>query len=194
MKIFLIFILYFYCLNADSIEDFKMSMLKSNDTYLYEKAIEINKIKENLQNTKKETIYCLISESVSLIYLKKIILEATDLQKKTGAKVSFVLQGIYSEKFLRNMGNIAQEIEEMDGYDGYKNNMSILISPSMFTKFNIKKVPVLMYAENTEGLKWSLDNISYIARGEISLNDFFTLISKKDKHYESFLNSNTFTY
>lgn len=178
-----------FSLNGEVLE-FKplLNLLKKTDKKSYNKALEIQKLTESSLRKNGDIIYCLISDSIDIKYFKNIIFEVTALRINTSTQVAFILQGIYTKDFIKKMEKLNLELEKYEYGDMFKENVNLFISPSLFTKYKIKKVPALMYGEYSGSIYPQNNKISYLVRGEVSLLQFFKLISTKESRFEAYSN------
>jgi hypothetical protein len=188
MKVILIYsMVLVLSLGAKEI-DFKpvITLLKSTDKKSYEKALEIQSIVKKASSISGDIVYCLISDSIELGYLKSVVLEVTALGAQTDTKLAFITQGIYSKKFLEKITKLHEELSSYDHSEEFKKNINLFISPSLYDEHNITKVPALMYAKYRGGIYPKKESIEYISRGETSPFDFFKLISTKESRFEKY--------
>lgn len=191
-KVLILFSLL-YAGNALNAEDAQqkalLNMLKKQEPHLYKKAVEIQKRYDEVVSQEGDVVYCLISESVSKEYMKNIVLEAGVLNAYKNTKLYFVLQGFFSQDMVVKYNELVKDIGEYEYADVFKANMELILSPKTFKKYKIKKVPALLYGTYKGAVSINESEINYIARGDISLYDFFKLISTKDASFEDYSNS-----
>lgn len=157
------------------------SILKKSDSYLYNKAIEVEEAIKKSNRISSKHIFCLVSESLNNAYLEAITKEAY-MAKKNGEYITtFVTQGIFSVEFLERLSEINKKIKDEDENGLYDFAPAITISPSLFEKYNITKVPSLMYSNRNKGLEAPFEDIQYIIRGTTTIDEFIQLISMKEK-------------
>jgi hypothetical protein len=182
-KIFLIFLISSLLYSGD----FRINLLKKNNPLAYKKALSIEKIKNNIKSQKGgDIVYCLVSASVSVEYMKKVIFEISSLTPNTGTKLVFVAQGFFSKGLLEKYNSLQKDLREYSYCKLFQSNSELIADPAIFKKFKIKKVPAILYGTFLKSSYSSDSNISYIARGDILPNRFFHLISTKDIGFEKY--------
>ncbi|WP_294961515.1 TrbC family F-type conjugative pilus assembly protein [Sulfurimonas sp.] len=188
-NIFIALLFICYTLSGEVLEvKTLLQMLKHSDKQSYAKALEIQELAKTSINSNGDIVYCLVSESIEIKYLKKIIFEMTALGVNTDTKVAFITQGVYSKKFIDKIAKLTEEFNEYESGEYFKANVNIFIAPSLFTEYKIMKVPALLYGKYKGSIYPQNKRILYIARGNISPLDFFKLISTKESRFETYSN------
>jgi len=148
---------------------------------------DFEKAKALIGDKKQESgyeIYVLISETVPTNYLKNLILEAYVLNSYNATKTVFVLQGVCSKEFTERWSKIYNSFNKYNEVSAIKSNINLLFDPSLFDKFKIKAVPVLMLSSYQNGESYPDDTkVKYILTGKNTLVYFLSKISKKDKNF-----------
>jgi hypothetical protein len=170
-------------------KNIQIELLKKTNPLAYKKAREIEAIqKQILQSKDGDIVYCLISGSVDVDYLKKVVFEISSLTPNTNTKLVFVAQGFFSDKLMTKYNLLQKELLEYDCKELFQSNTRLIADPALFKKYNVKKVPVLMYGIYKNSTYSSDSEIKYIARGDILPSRFFHLISTKDSSFEKYTN------
>lgn len=186
--IFVLNSLYASNINSKSYQIINNLLLKEIKVRNLELYNETKRIMKEAEINKKsgDVVYCLISDSVPFEYMKNIVLEGSALNISYETKIVFVLQGYYSKSFLEKVEKLYKSIDKYQYSEYFKKNINILIDPIIFKDYGITKVPVFMYGEYQNSFYPDSRKIKYITRGNISMGQFFNLISTKDKDFEKY--------
>lgn len=171
-----------------------LQLLKNQDQALFQRAIGVQNSINKLNSQSGDVIYCLVSGSVNKEYLKRVVLEAGILNANFNTKLLFVIQGLFSEEMIQNYNELSKEIGEYKYANVFHNNMELIVSPKLFKKLNVNKVPVLLYGTYNGAVAISNTDMKYVARGDITLGEFFKLISTKEPSFESYTNTISASY
>jgi type-F conjugative transfer system pilin assembly protein TrbC len=98
---------------------------------------DYNKIianKDGIQND--DNIYVFISFSMRDNLIKEYIAEARSLKEKDNINVVFVLRGFYKNSFKETGSKVAQLSDSK--------NVGVIVDPTLYQKYNIKQVPVIV--------------------------------------------------
>lgn len=185
-KIALIFLSLVFHLDANNTQ---VDLLKKTNPQAYKKVQEIEQLKKQiLSQNGGDIVYCLISGSVDVDYMKKVVFEISSLTPNTNTKLVFVAQGFFSDELMKKYNLLQKELLDYDYKELFQSNTKMIVDPSLFKKYHIRKVPVLMYGTYDKSTYSSDSKIKYIARGDLSPARFFHLISTKDSNFEKYTN------
>lgn len=153
-------------------------------------AHKLENIQQELALRKSEdAVYFFVSSSVPISSIEDFIKKASVLNYYYGTKSLIVFQGITDKKYEEKMQEL---LETLGGYEFsslFYNNFVRIIDPKIFKTLQITKAPALGFALHSGNSYPSKANMKYLIRGDVSLDDFFLLISKKEKRYEAYSNS-----
>ncbi len=193
MKYYIIFVILLVNLQAHDVNEKSKKIVQD----IYMKQLESIRpdVAKNIKQAIKEAseikkasnvIYCLISESTPIEYIKTILMQGTALKVEDGVDIVFVLRGFYSKKFMANLKQVSDDMSEYEYVDTFRKNITIVMSPKIFTDFKVNKAPALMFGRYTNGNYPESEYIQYVARGDIGLEIFFDLIIQKDYSFEQY--------
>lgn len=172
-----------------SAENIQVKLLKNTDPLAYKKVEEIENIKKQILSLKGgDIVYCLISGSVDVDYMKKVVFEVSSLTPNTNTKLVFVAQGFFSDELMKKYNLLQKDLSNYTYKELFQSNTKLIVDPSLFKKYHIKKVPALMYGTYSKSEYSSDSNIQYMAKGNITPARFFYLISTKDSSFEKYTN------
>lgn len=90
---------------------------------------------KNENNLENEQIYIFISFSMGDNMLKNYFIEANKLQNKMN--ITFVLRGFFQNSFQLTIKKIGALLEDIGP-------VSIIVDPTLFLKYDVKQVPVIV--------------------------------------------------
>jgi len=141
------------------------------------------------------TVLCiLVSNSIPEETLLHYIMNGSILNYYFGTKVIFVTQGFWKKAYIKKFIALRRSINQYQFKKVFDKNMENMIDPYIFTKLNIKHVPILLFGTYKNNDYYPSDvSFKYMAKGAVSITKFFRLIKHKDdkyaKYYQSLRNS-----
>lgn len=144
-----------------------------------------NLIKKIDNNTTKNTIFYMYSESMPFVSIKNLIPQISKFKKyNPNTQFFIVFNGFPKRDFFHKLRKEYQ--------DKYKNIFSIKVHPYIYKYFNLKMVPAYIFTRCDIGNKFRFkkcrSNEAILAKGDMSLVDFFNVLSDKDKRYLKYYN------
>lgn len=175
----------------DSLSKNKMRLLTKQLSVRYpDIASRLNDIQKELESKKSvDSVYFFVSSSVPISSIELFIKQASILNYYYGTKSLIVFQGLTDQEYEQKMIELRDTLSNYEFAELFFSNFTRIIDPKIFKTLNLTKVPALGFGVHNGNPYPSKANIKYLARGDISLDDFFSLIIQKDKQYEAYHNS-----
>jgi len=165
-------------------ESSKKSLLKYGNTV---SGADINKFvtTKDDYNTTKNTIFYMYSDSVPFAAIKNLIPQISKFKKHNpNTQFFIVLNGFPTKKFLLRL---RKEYKEK-----YKDIFSIKVHPFIYKYYGLKMVPAYIFCKCDLGDNFRFRkcrrNEAVMAKGDMSLVDFFNILSDKNKKYLKYYN------
>lgn len=151
------------------------NLLGHNQFKMYEDSL--NLLKQNKE--KKLTVFYLTSTSIAkgAKSFDRLIQKLNDSDKEVQGFI--VLRGFTDTKTMMDF--------LVNAYDsGVKGTLKI--HPLIFDTFNVQRVPAfaLSYCPSDDNFAFKECDNKFLTMGDITLTDFFRMVSSKDKKYESY--------
>ena len=127
---------------------------------------------------KEETFFYMFSKSVPLVSLTNLFPQMHRLKEiKPNAKIIVVLNGFPNLEFWKLLRTVHK--------DEHRDLFKVRIDPRIFKAYELKQVPAWIKTAcpvNFEFKKCDTET-SFLAKGDMSIVDFYDLLSKQDKQY-----------
>lgn len=144
-----------------------------------------NLIKENDNNSTKNTIFYMYSDSVPFVAIENLIPQINKFKKHNPSTQFFIVfNGFPKKEFMNRLRKKYK--------DEYKNIFSIKVHPYIYRYFDLKMVPAYIFNRCNLGdnfrFKKCKNDEAILAKGDMALVDFFNILSENDKKYLKYYN------
>lgn len=144
-----------------------------------------NLIKKEDNNSTKNTIFYMYSRNVPFVAIENLIPQVNKFKKyNPDTQFFIVFNGFPKKEFMQKLRKKYK--------DEYKNIFSIKVHPYIYSYFNLKMAPAYIFnrcnlGDNFRFKKCKSDE-AVLAKGDMSLIDFFNILSEHDKKYLKYYN------
>lgn len=144
-----------------------------------------NFINKDDNNSTKNTIFYMYSESMPFVTIKNLIPQINKFKKyNPDTQFFIVFNGFPKKEFMQQL--------RKEYKDEYKNIFSIKIHPYIYKYFDLNAVPAYIFnrcnIKDDFRFKKCKNDEAILAKGDISLVDFFNILSDNDKKYLKYYN------
>lgn len=142
-------------------------------------------IKKDDDNVTKNTIFYMYSDSIPFVAIENLIPQINKFKKyNPNTQFFIVFNGFPKKEFMQRL--------KKEYKDEYKNTFSIKIHPYIYKYFDLKMVPAYIFSRCNLGdnfrFKKCKSSEAILAKGDMSLVDFFNILSENDKKYLKYYN------
>lgn len=142
-------------------------------------------IEKDDNNSTKNTIFYMYSDSIPFVAIKNLIPQINKFKKHNpNTQFFIVFNGFPKKEFMQRL---RKEYKEE-----YKNTFLIKVHPYIYKYFNLKMVPAYIFSRCDLGgnfrFKKCKSNEAILAKGDMSLVDFFNVLSENNKKYLKYYN------
>lgn len=142
-------------------------------------------VKKDDNNATKNTIFYLYSESMPFVTIKNLIPQISKFKKyNPNTQFFIVFNGFPKKQFFQKL---RKEYKAK-----YRNILTVKVHPFIYKYYNMKMVPAYIFVrcglgDNFRFKKCRRDK-AILAKGDMSLVDFFNVLSDKKKKYLKYYN------
>lgn len=176
--------------NTNSLENFYNQIITNNtlldknntlDFYLKEQKSYSDKRVNSQKEFKSFTIFYFVSEDTSIDLIRNFSYEIEKLKElDKGINGLLLTRGLIGGNF-DSMANYVQNLQN----EKIK-KLEVTFHPWAYEYFNLEKVPAYAISYCKEDFRFKTCEHKYLVRGELSLTNFFEIVSDEDENYKKY--------